>query len=46
LGDAVGGRFVVRHGLKAGDLAIIRGNERLRPDQAVRHEMAKPEPTG
>lgn len=36
LGDAVGSRFVVRDGLADGDLAVVRGNERLRPGQAVR----------
>lgn len=36
LGDAVGGRFEVLEGLDAGDMAVVRGNERLRPGQAVR----------
>ena len=35
LGDAVGGRFVVLGGLKPGDIVVVRGNERLRPGQAV-----------
>jgi len=36
LGDAIGERFRVVEGLAAGDSAVVRGNERLRPDQAVR----------
>lgn len=36
LGAAVGGRFEVTSGLKPGDVVVIRGNERLRPGQAVR----------
>lgn len=35
LGGAVGARFIVLDGLKVGDLAIVRGNERLRPGQDV-----------
>jgi RND family efflux transporter MFP subunit len=35
LGEAVGGRFEVVGGLEAGDLVVIRGNERLRPGQEV-----------
>jgi len=35
LGDAVGGRFVVLGGIKPGDIVVVRGNERLRPGQAV-----------
>lgn len=35
LGEAVGPRFEVLLGLEPGDLTIIRGNERLRPEQAV-----------
>ncbi len=31
LGDAIGSRFEVREGLAAGDKAVVRGNERLRP---------------
>ena len=37
LGDALGSRFVVRAGLAPGDIAVVRGNERLRPGQPVRH---------
>jgi len=40
LGDAVGNRFVVKSGLKAGDLVVVRGNERLRPGQKVLFEAA------
>lgn len=36
LGEAVGDRFEVLSGLAPGDLAVVRGNERLRPGQAVR----------
>jgi len=35
LGVEVGERFEVRDGLAAGDLAIVRGNERLRPGQPL-----------
>ena len=35
LGEAVGARFEVLGGLKPGDRAVVRGNERLRPGQAV-----------
>ncbi|MBT4891118.1 MAG: efflux RND transporter periplasmic adaptor subunit [Rhodospirillales bacterium] len=35
LGDAVDGRFEILNGLKIGDLVVVRGNERLRPDQAI-----------
>jgi len=37
LGDAIGSRFVVLDGVAPGDIAVVRGNERLRPGQAVRH---------
>ncbi|MCW8915678.1 MAG: efflux RND transporter periplasmic adaptor subunit [Magnetovibrio sp.] len=36
LGDAVGTRFVVLSGLEPGDTVVVRGNERLRPGQAIR----------
>jgi len=36
IGDAVGGRFVVEDGLKAGDVVVVRGNERLFPGQPVK----------
>jgi len=35
LGDAVGTRFIVLDGLQAGDLVVVRGNERLYPGQPV-----------
>lgn len=37
LGDAIGSRFVVHSGVTPGDIAVVRGNERLRPGQPVRH---------
>ncbi|MCP4696037.1 MAG: efflux RND transporter periplasmic adaptor subunit [Gammaproteobacteria bacterium] len=37
LGKASGNRFHVLEGLVPGDLAVIRGNERLYPGQAVRY---------
>ena len=37
LGEAVGGRFVVLDGLGAGDLVVVRGNERINPGQAIRY---------
>lgn len=40
LGDSVGSRIVVIEGLNEGDLAIVRGNERLRPDQNIRYPSA------
>lgn len=40
LGLAVGGRFEVLGGLEEGDLVVIRGNERLRPGQAVTYPGA------
>lgn len=36
LGEAFGGRFEVLTGLAEGDVVVVRGNERLRPGQAVR----------
>lgn len=35
LGDAVGSRFEVLEGLEEGELVVVRGNERLRPDAKV-----------
>ena len=35
LGESAEGRFVVLDGLEAGMLAVVRGNERLRPGQPV-----------
>ena len=37
LGAGIGSRFVVNRGLAPGDIVVVRGNERLRPGQAVRH---------
>jgi RND family efflux transporter MFP subunit len=37
LGESIGTRFVVLGGLKAGDTVVVRGNERLRPGQKVKH---------
>ncbi len=34
-GEATGSRLVVISGLKAGDLVVVRGNERLRPGQRL-----------
>jgi len=45
LGEAVGVRFQVSRGLKAGDVVVVRGNERLRPNQSVTYAgMPKPPP--
>jgi RND family efflux transporter MFP subunit len=41
LGDPTGSRLVVRAGLKPGDRAVVRGNERLSPDQKVRVEKQR-----
>lgn len=38
LGKAVGPRFVVEDGLQAGELVVVRGNERLRPGQPIAYE--------
>lgn len=44
LGSAIGNRFEVVQGLGAGDLVVVRGNERLRPGQAIRYKgMPAPE---
>ncbi len=40
LGEAVGSRIEVIEGLAPGDLVVVRGNERLRPGQPVRHNGA------
>ena len=37
LGEAVGPRFIVMAGLKAGDIVVTRGNERLRNGERVRY---------
>ncbi len=44
LGEAVGQRFVVNSGLAEGDKVVIRGNERLRPGQAIRDGAEPPAP--
>ncbi len=36
LGDGIGDRFRVLQGLKVDDLTVVKGNERLRPDQKVK----------
>lgn len=41
LGEAVGPRFEILGGVMAGDLVVVRGNERLRPGQAV--QVGEPE---
>lgn len=43
LGEATGNRFIVTGGLVEGDLAVIRGNERLRPGQPLAYK-GMPEP--
>lgn len=40
LGEAIGQRFVVNHGLKEGDEVVIRGNERLQPGEAIKSSNA------
>ena len=42
IGSAVGGGFEVLSGLQAGDEVVIRGNERLRPGQAIAPSNAGP----
>ena len=37
LGSAVGSRFEVLEGLGIGDVVVVRGNERLRPGQAIKY---------
>jgi len=41
LGVAVGDRLEIKSGLAAGALVVVRGNERLRPDQDIKYD--KPE---
>jgi len=45
LGVAVGARFEVLSGLDPGELVVVRGNERLRPGQAIAPEPAPDLPT-
>lgn len=35
IGAPIGGRYEVLSGLQAGDVVVVRGNERLRPGQAI-----------
>lgn len=46
LGEPLGNRFHVLHGLRPDDLVVIRGNERLRPGQAVAYPGQKPSTPG
>lgn len=39
LGEAVGSRLIVMGGLAAGDIVVVRGNERLRPGQEISFTM-------
>ena len=39
LGVAVGDRLEIKSGLGAGALAVVRGNERLRPDQDIKYDQ-------
>jgi RND family efflux transporter MFP subunit len=41
LGEAVADRFVVQEGLEPGELVVVRGNERLRPEQAISYEQPR-----
>jgi RND family efflux transporter MFP subunit len=41
LGAATGERFVVEAGLEPGELVVVRGNERLRPGQAIAYEAPR-----
>ena len=38
IGESVGGRFVVVEGLDAGELVVVRGNERINPGQTIRYK--------
>ncbi|MBT6093962.1 MAG: efflux RND transporter periplasmic adaptor subunit [Rhodospirillaceae bacterium] len=44
LGPPAGSRFIVEDGLKIGDLAIVRGNERLLPGTAIQYKKAGDKP--
>ena len=37
IGESVGSRFVVVDGVRAGELVVVRGNERINPGQAIRY---------
>ncbi len=41
LGQAVGNRIEIRSGLEAGELVVVRGNERLRPGQTIEPHPVK-----
>lgn len=41
LGEAVGNRLHVVAGLHAGELVVVRGNERLHPGQAIHYEISR-----
>lgn len=41
LGPAINSRLIVTEGLEEGELVIVRGNERLRPGQAIRYPNAE-----
>ncbi len=45
LGQSVRGRIEVVSGLKAGEMVVVRGNERLRPGQAVKPRKIEAKPT-
>lgn len=45
LGEEVGSRFELLDGLEAGDIVVVRGNERLRPGQKIRYEGQPDEPS-
>ncbi len=42
IGQAIEGRFEVLTGLAAGDLVVVRGNERLSPGQPIQYEEPAP----
>ena len=49
IGEAVESRFVVLEGLRAGELVVVRGNERITPGQAIRFRAGskpRPQPSG
>ena len=41
LGRAIGNRFEVLAGLQPGDLVVVRGNERLRPGEPIKPNIAR-----
>ena len=46
IGESVGSRFVVLDGLRAGDLVVVRGNERITTGQAIRFKPIPGAATG